>query len=630
MSVTSEYAAPKAVLDWAAKAEIKTLPELFRRTVKKCGPRNFLGWKDKGTYRYMTFNQVHERVLQMASALIELGFEPGDRLAQISNNRPEWVITDYATYHAGGIHAPLYPTLNDEGIGYILNDSGARIMVVADEKQLEKLISVENGGQPDFKIPQPPLDKLEHVVCMFTPTQTSSKKLWSWDDFLKLGADNLAKHQPEIDKRLAAIKAEDVASLVYTSGTTGEPKGAMLMHGNFCSNTTTIVPMVGIDSEDIELSFLPLSHVFERIMFYGMTYAGGTICYAESIDTVAANMLEVQPTVVPSVPRLFEKIMGRVLDQVAAGSATKQKIFKWGLEVGKKYFDASVRGSVSPILKAQHFLAHKLVFKKIHARTGGRIKFFVSGGAPLRRDVGEFFLNAGFKILEGYGLTETSPVISMNPPSWPKIGTVGKVIPHVECVIQEKDGEIITRGPHIMRGYFNKPEETAKSIDADGWFHTGDAGMFDEDKYLRITDRIKEILVMSNGKNVAPAPIEQLLKSSPLVEQAVVIGDDRNFISALIYPNYEQVEIWGKANGVAGDRKALAAHPKVLEMLTQECIKLCSDLSNYERVKKIALLENELTQDTGELTPTLKVKRRIIKEKFAGLIEGMYSEAPPA
>jgi long-chain acyl-CoA synthetase len=625
MSVTSEYAAPKALLDWAAKAEIKTLPELFRRTVKKCGPRNYLGWKDKGTYRYLTYNQINERVLQFGSALIEVGFQQGDRAAQIANNRPEWVITDYGTYHAGGIHAPLYPTLNEEGIAYILNDCGAKVVLVADAAQLAKVISVENGYS-EGRIPVPALDKLEHIVCMFgTPTATSTKKLWSWDDFLKLGADNLSKNQAEIDKRLGEIKAEDVASLVYTSGTTGEPKGAMLMHGNFCSNATTILPMVGIDSEDLELSFLPLSHVFERIMFYSMTYAGGTIAYAESIDTVAANMLEIQPTVVPSVPRLFEKIMGRVLDQVAASPPLRQKIFHWALGVGKQYFDARVKGEVPLPLKLKHALAHKLVFKKIHGRTGGRIKFFVSGGAPLRKDVGEFFLNAGFTILEGYGLTETSPVITMNLPHYPKIGTVGKVIPHVECVIAE-NGEIITRGPHIMRGYFNKAEETAKSIDQDGWFHTGDVGMFDEDKCLRITDRLKEILVMSNGKNVAPQPIENLLKGSPLIEQAVLIGDNRNFISALVYPNYEQVEIWAKTQGITGDRASMAANAKVIEFLTAEVTKLCTDLSNYERVKKIALLENELTQDSGELTPTMKVKRRIVNEKFKDKIEGMYAE----
>ncbi|MEW6279481.1 MAG: long-chain fatty acid--CoA ligase [Candidatus Eremiobacterota bacterium] len=613
-TVISEFAPPQALLEWAKNAEIKTLAELFRRTVKKCGPRNFLGWKEQGSYRYLTFNQVQERVHQFASALIELGIKQGDRTAQIANNRPEWVITDQGIFHAGGIHAPLYPTLNEEGIQYILNDCGARIVVVAFPDQLQKVVSVEST-----------LSGLEHIVCMFKPEVTSSKKLWTWDDFLKLGADNLSKNMAEIDRRIAETKPEDVCSLVYTSGTTGEPKGAMLMHGNFCSNVTSTLPLTGIGSDDIELSFLPLSHVFERIIYYSMTYAGGTVAYAESIDTVRDDLLIVQPTVVPSVPRLFEKIMGRVLDQVAASPPLRQKIFHWALGVGKKYFDARVSGNIPLPLKLQHKLAHKLVFKKIHARTGGRIRYFVSGGAPLRRDVGEFFLNAGFIILEGYGLTETSPVITMNPPSRPKIGTVGKTIPHVEVQIAA-DGEILSRGPHIMRGYFNKLEATREVINEEGWFHTGDVGVFDEDGYLRITDRKKEILVMSNGKNVAPQPIENLLKSSPFVEQAVLIGDNKNFISALIFPNFDQL----KAAGVCSDPSQMAKDPKVTEFLTQEAVKLCGELSNYERVKKVAVLPYELTQDTGELTPTMKVKRRVVNEKFKDLIDGMYAEAPPA
>lgn len=611
---------PKPVRDWAAQEQpYTTVPELFRKSVQKNANSNFLGWKAQGKYHYLTYEQVQQKIHQFACALIELGLKPGDRVALLSENRPEWVITDMGIFHAGCVNAPLYPSLAEEAVEYILKDSGARVVVAASDEHLSRILAVEKD-----------LPKLEHVVTMSGKgSHASAKKLWDWDEFLAHGVKAHDSCNPTMEERVAALKPSDVCSLVYTSGTTGDPKGAMLMHGNFCSNCAAVLPHINVTAEDVELSFLPLSHVFERCVYYAMAASGATIVYAESIDTVRDNLLEVQPTVVPSVPRLFEKIHAGVLAKVEAGPKPRQGVFHWALGVGRRHFEAKMEGEVPGWLKLQYAFAHKLALAKIHQATGGNIRLFISGGAPLRKDVGEFFLHAGFNLVEGYGLTETSPVITMNPPGRPRMGTVGKTISNVECKIAG-DGEIITRGPHVMLGYFNKTEATADAIDDEGWFHTGDVGEFDDDDYLRITDRKKEILVMSNGKNVAPQPIEQAIKSSPFIEQAVLIGDNRNFISALVVPAFEALKTWAKENGVDPSPEAMADSDKLREFLLKEVERTCEDFSRYEQVKNIALLPHELTQHTGELTPTLKVKRRVVNEKYKHKIDAIYSTPAPA
>lgn len=613
----SHYQA-EPVKKWAESAPVKTIPALFRRAIseKNAGNKKFLGAKVDGVYRYETYSQIQTKVHQFASALIELGFSPNDRGALISNNRPEWVVVDLGIMHAGGIHVPLYPTLAADAIEYILNDSQARIIVAATPGHLKAIISVDSK-----------IDSVEHVVTLFQhENPTCSKRLWTFEEFLAHGAAAMEKNAPEMEKRIEAIQATDVCSLVYTSGTTGEPKGAMLMHGNFTSNALSSVVSLGYTTNDTELSFLPLSHVFERVAYYCTTSVGATIAYAESIDTVAANMKEVRPTVVPSVPRLFEKIHAKVLDGVKSGGAVKQKLFAWAIQCGKAYQDARAKskdGVVSGWTKLQYEMAKKLVLQKLHDGTGGRIRLFCSGGAPLRKDVGEFFLSAGFNIVEGYGLTETSPVLTINPPNRPKIGTVGKAIENTELKIAE-DGEILSRGPQIMRGYFNKAQATVDSINPEGWFHTGDIGRIDEDGYLMITDRKKDLLVMSNGKNVAPQPIEQLVQSSSIIEQCVVLGDNKKFIGALVVPTWAALESWCTAQGLSGSREELAKNPKVVEYLTKEVQERCSTLSAYERIKKIAILPKELTMDAGELTPTLKVKRKVVNTNYADQIASVY------
>ncbi|MCA9780149.1 MAG: AMP-binding protein, partial [Candidatus Eremiobacteraeota bacterium] len=452
---------PKPVRDWVQDQPIKTIPQLFDNSAKEYSDTRFLGHKENGTYVYQSYREVQELVLRFSSALLEQGIEALDRIAQISNNRPEWVVTDLGSMGIGAVHAPLYSTVSHHAFTYILNDSGARILVAENEGHMEMLKDCQGD-----------LDSLEGVValCPFEADDYKKIKVWGWDEFLQLGQDNLEKNGETIEARKAEIKATDVCSLIYTSGTTGEPKGAMLMHGNFLSNSLCVRPNIPIEPGEVELSFLPLSHVFERTLYYMVITMGCTIAYAESFETVRDNILEVRPHLVASVPRLYEKIHSAVVSKAMNAQTMprmKRRLFQWAFETGKKYCQAKWDGSIPPLLKAQYKLAHTLVFAKVHAATGGRIKIFASGGAPLRADVCEFFLAAGLDLIEGYGLTETSPVLTMNPPERPKIGIVGTTIKHVEVKIAD-DNEILTRGPHVMLGYFNKPEATSEAINEEG------------------------------------------------------------------------------------------------------------------------------------------------------------------
>jgi long-chain acyl-CoA synthetase len=610
---------PQPVRDWVLDQPIKTIPQLFDCSVENYPTTRFLGRKLDGQYTYQTYEKVAGEVLKFASALLQQGIEAHDRVAQISNNRPEWVITDLGTMAVGAVHAPLYATVSHDAFTYILNDSAARILVAENEGHLDMIKACQKN-----------LKSLEGVValCPFDAANYKKLKVWSWEDFLKLGEEALDSQRETIQARKNAIEATDVCSLIYTSGTTGEPKGAMLMHGNFLSNSICVRPNIPMSPGEIELSFLPLSHVFERTLYYLVVTIGGTIAYAESFETVRDNIVEIRPHLVASVPRLYEKIHAAVVSKATNATTMprmRKRLFTWAFDIGKQYCEAKWKGSIPPVLAAKNKLAHKLVFSKIHAATGGRIKIFASGGAPLRADVCEFFLSAGLDLIEGYGLTETSPVITMNPPERPKVGTVGTTIQHVEVKIAD-DNEILTRGPHVMLGYFNKLEATKQAINDEGWFHTGDIGEFDSDGYLKITDRKKEIIVLSNGKNVAPSPIEQAIKESRYIEQCVLLGDARNFISALVVPAYEAMSSWCKENGVKDDPIEMADNTKVVEFLTDVVKKACEPFSPYEQVKKIAVLPRELSQDDGELTPTLKIKRRVVNDNFADRIEAIYTK----
>ncbi|MFN3430927.1 MAG: AMP-dependent synthetase/ligase [Candidatus Sericytochromatia bacterium] len=595
----------------------KTLTQAFLETVSRHGAREALRHKQGGQWRAMSYQEFGDRAKGLACGLVELGVAFGDRVALLSENRPEWVIADQGILMTGGATVPIYPTLTGKQSQYIINDCGAKVVIVSNEAQLRKLLE-ERAGMP----------AVTHFVVMDDFQQPADfNQVFRFDDVLKLGGQCAEKHSEELANRKAAVNADSLASIVYTSGTTGEPKGAMLTHGNFMSNASEVLPIIDIKETDSALSFLPLSHVLERIATYAIVMAGARVDYAESIEKLGENMQEVHPTFLVSVPRVFEKIRTRVLDKVANDPPVRQKIFHWALEVGKEMLDARQGGQ--PIhfgLALKHTLADRLVFSKIRERTGGELRFAISGGAPLAKDLGEFFEIVGVRIIEGYGLTETSPVISLNRPNDIRYGTVGQVLPGVEVKLGS-DGELLARGPNIMKGYYNLPEATAQAIDADGWFHTGDIAEVDAGGRIKIVDRKKEIIVMSNGKNVAPQPIENAIKASTYIEQVMTIGDQRNFMSALVVPAFDALKAFAAEHRIEyANLDELLKNPQVRALFQKEIDKACEPFAKYERIKKFALLNREFDPAQNELTPTLKVKRRIIAEHFAKEIEGMYVE----
>jgi long-chain acyl-CoA synthetase len=448
-----------------------------------------------------------------------------------------------------------------------------------------------------------------------------------FEELLACGRSALAQH-PDWRAHALGAAADDLATLIYTSGTTGDPKGVMLTHGNIASNVTTCVDLFDFREGDECLSFLPLSHIFERMFgHYSMFHAGVLINYAGSIETVPSDMRELRPTMMASVPRLYEKIYARVLESVRASPAPRRSIFAWARRVGEEWVERTLAGAPIPATLAfQRRLADRLVFAKLRARTGGRIRFFISGGAPLPAEIAKFFFAAGMPILEGYGLTETSPVMAVNTFGRTKLGTVGRPIPGVEVRIAA-DGEIITRGPNVMRGYFGKPQATADAIDADGWFHTGDIGLLDAEGYLRITDRKKDLIVTAGGKNIAPQPIENLAKGSKFVSNAVMLGDRRPFPIMLVVPSAEPLKAWAARHGLpAVDVERLVGLPAVRTKLEREVRKTLRDLAQFEMPKKFLLLPRDFSVEGGELTPTLKVRRRIVEERHKVAIEALYAE----
>jgi long-chain acyl-CoA synthetase len=565
-------------------------------------------WVDIG------YREMAEQVQDLSIGLLELGVRPGDRVAILSENRPEWAIADYACLAARCTDVPIYPTLPPRQAQYVLRDSGAVAILVSSAAQLGKVLEIR--GQ---------LPALAHVIVL--DENATASGVLRFDEVLSLGRAGRAKYP---DWRRAALGAnpDDLATLIYTSGTTGDPKGVMLSHGNIASNVTTSVDLFRFTAEDECLSFLPLSHIFERMFgHYCMFHAGVVINYAESVDTVPANMLEIRPHLMASVPRLYEKIYGRVLDNVRSASKLNKRIFAWSRDVGERWAEATIeRRPVSPLLKLQRAVADRLVFAKLRARTGGRIRFFISGGAPLSPEIARFFYAAGLPILEGYGLTETSPVMAVNTFQHHRLGTVGRAIPDVEIRIAP-DGEIVTRGPNVMCGYFNKPEATAEAIDVGGWFHTGDIGVVDADGFLSITDRKKDLIVTAGGKNIAPQPIELLAKSSKFVASAVMVGDRRPFPIMLVVPNPTQVKGWAEHKGLPdGDLEQLLAHPDVRQKIEREVRMTLRDLAQYEMPKKLLILARDFTVEAGELTPTLKVRRRIVEERHRTAIETLYMD----
>ncbi len=593
--------------------EPKTLNDIYAVTSEIARPA-IMKYKSGDRWVDVSVPEFRDSVRWLAEALHEMGVKPGDRVAILAENRPEWTIADFAILCASAASVPVYPTLLGWQIEYILNDAGAVAVICSNQEQLDKVLEIRSHV--------PCLNNI--IVC--DEVSRLGPGVHTFKDVLARGRKFEEQNgRTWFDRSRASRSGNDLATLVYTSGTTGNPKGAMLTHGNITSNVMAVREFVPFQAGDTALSILPLSHILERMVDFLYLYKGGCIAYAENVTKVADNLGEIQPEFFAAVPRLFEKMRARILDNVAAAPPARQKIFKWALGIAEERLPYRIERKPMPLgLKIRSGIADKLVFSKIIARLGGKVKYVVSGGAPLSAELAAFFIGAGVEILEGYGLTETSPVIAVNRPDARRLGTVGPVIPGVEVKIAA-DGEILSRGPHIMTGYWNNPDATAQAIDPQGWFHTGDIGEFDQDGFLRITDRKKDIIINAYGKNIAPQPLEALLKSSPYVGTPVLIGDGRKYLSALIVPNFEKLEREAPALGVeVTSREDLVKHARVKALIQSEIDRFNQNLDRQEKIRRFALLARDFTIEDDEITPSLKVKRKNIDKKYKATIDQLY------
>jgi len=594
--------------------DFRSLPDMIRTNANRFGDKAAMLIKSGGEWNEITYAELGEKVRLTAEGLASLGVGKGDKVALLSENRPEWSFSDFGIQSARAVVVPVYPTLIPKQIEYILRNSNSKFIIASTAEQADKVV--------------PLLDKIENLsklILMEGGKNYENENIISFDKLLESGKEYGKENENWFQKSIDNIHKMDVMTIIYTSGTTGDPKGVLLSHNNFLSNIEGVLVPIPISDKDIFLSFLPLSHVFERMAGNFVPYAlGSTVAFAESIEKVAENMGEVHPTVMTSVPRLYEKMYTKINVAVEEGSPIKRKIFRWSLKVGGEMQKAQKAGNVSSVLQFKHNIADKLVFSKLKERMGGKLRFFVSGGAPLSQEIGEFFAMAGITIIECYGLTETSPGITAGKEGDIVYGTVGEPLHNVEVKIAE-DGEILTRGPHVMVGYHDNEEATKEAIDGDGWFHTGDIGEFDDGGRLRITDRKKNILVTAGGKNIAPAPIENMLITSPLIEQVMLIGDRRKFVSALIAPDFDYLKTLAEKKGITtSSNEELVSDTGVYTLMEEEINKLLVDISNYERVKQFLMIPRLLTIEDGEITPSMKIKRKVVIEKFAGQIDALY------
>ena len=594
----------------------ETLSELFFQSMETFRRPDVLGHKSGGLWQYLSWQDMLARVQELALGFYELGVRRGDRVTLVSENRAEWFLIDKALLTLGAVNVPVYATLTAPQVSYIIGNSESKVVIGSTPVQQRKLTEIRS---------QHPL--VEHWIHMEPPGDSgfTGKRL---DEVVAAGAARAAR-EPDFHRQLASeVKPEDLASIIYTSGTTGDPKGVMLTHVNFVTNCKASSRALAVDTRDVALSVLPFCHVFERLVAnYLYLEAGCQIVIAESLEALPANLTEIRPTLMSCVPRFYEKLYARVLETVAAGSALKRKIFWWSVGVGQRHSRYRLEDKPAPfLLDLKYKIATALVFKKLQGRVGGRLRYFVSGGAPLSRAIADFFWAAGIPILEGYGLTETSPVLTVNRPGRVRLGSVGPAIEGVELKIAA-DGEILARGPNIMKGYYKNEAATREAISADGWFHTGDIGVIDADGFLAITDRKKDIIVTAGGKNLAPQPIENRLKTNPYIAEIVMIGNRRRFPAALILPNFERLSAWAASKGIpASDREALARDPRACAFMESQIEEMTRDLAQFEKIKKVALLTKEFSIDGGELTPTMKVKRNVIEKRYHELIETLYLE----
>lgn len=595
-----------------APGEPATLVDVFTRVARDNKRPDTLNYKKNERWVSVSSDEMLARAKNIAAGLHAIGIRRGDRVAVLSESRVEWTLTDAGCIFGGVIDVPIYPTLTPPQVRYILNDSGASALLIEGRAKFDELKEILG------ECPQ-----VEHVVH-FDPDGMSEGL--SLAELERLGSEFQQQNPGALDQLAHEIAPDDLATIIYTSGTTGEPKGVMLTHSNIVTNLVDSSGHLSFGEHDIALSVLPLSHVFERQAMYMYLYRGMSVYFAESLQTIGPNLREVRPTILVGVPRIFEKIYDRIQERAAEAGKFAATMLAWSVSVGREYAKYKLAHRPVPLfLKLKHAIASKLVFSKWHTAFGGRIRLLVSGGAALPEDLGYIYFGAGIPIIQGYGLTETSPVITTSHLDALRIGTVGTPIPNVDVRIAA-DGEIEVRGPNIMRGYYNKPEETRAVFTDDGWFKTGDVGALDADGYLTITDRKKELFKTSGGKYISPQPIEQAIKASRFVNQVVLVGAERKFPAALIVPNWEQLESYCKLKGIqVQNRRELCEHPRIVDLFERQIDRLTPNLARYEKIKKVALLENEFTIEGGELTPTLKVKRRVIDQKYRDVIEKLYA-----
>ncbi len=591
----------------------QTIPHFCLESFRRNDKPDALSYKLNDVWEHLSGSRVIEKIRNVALGLAEFGVRAGDKIAIISENRPEWSIVDLAMLSLRAVNVPIYTTQAVEQIRYILEDSGAKMLFVSGKKLWKH---AERAAQS--------VERLEKIVFFeddSLPENDNRAILLS--DIEKAGVEAEKIDSQSFDRMLDAIRTDDLATIIYTSGTTGEPKGVMLTHENFVSNVVSISKGLPISKADRSLAVLPLSHIFERAVFYVLCSNGVAIHYCAAFDQLAGHLQEVKPTIMTAVPRLFEQVYHKIVKKGKAAGGWKTQLFEWALGIGQEYWAAKdAHRAISPVLAAKHALASKLVFSKWREGVGGHLRFFVSGGAPLSKKLSFAFWAAGIPILQGYGMTEAC-ITCANRPEDNKVGSIGVPFDGIEMKIAEKDGEVLIRGRNVMQGYFNKPEETAKVLDDEGWYHTGDVGYRDEDGHFYITDRLKDLFKLSNGKYVAPLQVESLLKQSPLVAQPVVVGSGRKQVGALIVPDWDSLKQVLAEEGITtnGSREELCENPYVVKRVQQEAIELTRELSDFERVKRVYLLPREFSIDKGEMTPTLKIKRSVIDEKYEEAID---------
>ena len=591
----------------------QTIPHYCLESFWRNDKQDALCFKSGDVWQRLSGKNAIDRVRQLALGLASFGIQAGDKVAIISENRPEWSLTDLALLCLRAVNVPIYTTQAVDQIRFILENSGAKMLLISGRKlykhALEAIRSVEN---------------IERIVFFDADeTPEEDRRVITLDDVIARGDNAFQTDERAFDDVLSKVESDDLATIIYTSGTTGEPKGVMLTHRNFVSNVAAISKGLPIKPSDRSLAVLPLSHIFERTVFYVLCSNGVSINYCASFDQLASHLQEVKPTIMTAVPRLFEQVYHKIVKKGRAAGGWRSRLFEWSLVIGQQYWDKKDKHEPIPAtLAAKHALANRIVFSKWRDGVGGKLRFFVSGGAPLSKKLSYAFWAAGIPILQGYGMTEAC-VVSANRPEDNKVGSIGTPFTGIEMRINESDGEILIRGENVMTGYYKNPDETARVLDNDGFYHTGDVGYRDHDGHFYVTDRLKDLFKLSNGKYVAPLQVESLLKQSPLVSQAVVVGSGRKQVGALIVPDWDALKEALREDGITldGSREELSSNAQVVKRVQRDAVDLTRELSDYERVKRVYLLPREFSIDKGEMTPTLKIKRSVIDEKYEEAID---------